>query len=113
MIARRQEEKGIIDSLLLSCRILSRRLEFLFLEYCLKKLSSVWRITKWEAEYIQTEKNMQIPDFLVKAGFQLCTNNIYILQMNHWNSYNVKHIKIKEESTDARIACKKSVIPST
>jgi len=97
LIAKHDNSQGYIDTFLLSCRILSRNLEFIFLETCLKELSQQWKITTWLAEYIKNDKNMQIQDFLEKANFKHYSNNIYSMDMNDWDGYNINHIKIFKE----------------
>lgn len=97
LIAKREADRGIIDSFLLSCRILSRQLEYVFLEYCLKYLSKHWQIKQWQAHYLPTEKNGQIPDFLHKAGFQAGENTIFHLDTESWDGYHVNHINVMTE----------------
>lgn len=97
LIAKREADKGVIDSFLLSCRILSRRLEYAFLEYGLKYLSQIWQVKHWEAPYCASEKNSQIPDFLQRAGFQMKDNNIYQLHTEAWSHYPINHISVITE----------------
>ena len=67
-----------IDTLLLSCRILGKGIEFAFLNSVLNLLhdSGVERVN---AEYITTAKNAQVADFYDRAGFALikedCSNS--------------------------------------
>lgn len=93
LIIKRKGKRGHIDSFLMSCRILSRHLEFVFLEECLNYLRARWRIDNWEAEYIPTEKNGQIQDFLAKAGFTKITGTNYTLDTENWCGFRVNHIK--------------------
>lgn len=99
-IAKRVENRGIIDSFLLSCRILSRDLEYVFLEQCLKYLSKTWHITQWEAPYSATEKNGQIRGFLQKAGFSALDNHLYHLETKKWEGYHVNHIHVMTEGLE-------------
>ncbi|MFA6449755.1 MAG: HAD-IIIC family phosphatase [bacterium] len=62
-----EKDKCRIDTLLLSCRILGRRIEDTFL-YALAAVAEK-RATKLIGEYIRTEKNMQIKDFYITHGF--------------------------------------------
>jgi FkbH-like protein len=64
------KNKEHIDSLLLSCRILGKGIERVFIEYILKKLR-IEGITEITASYIPTGKNSQVADFYEKIGFIL------------------------------------------
>ena len=60
------EEK--IDSLLLSCRILGKGIEFALVKTVLKMVKDSG--CKWvDAEYLPTAKNAQVADFYDKCGF--------------------------------------------
>lgn len=97
LIAKQSNDSGWIDTFLMSCRILSRHLEFIFLEYCLTTLGKQWNIQLWKAEYIKTEKNMQIQDFLKKSGFHTIDEKNYILDLNQWNGLSTNHIQLISE----------------
>jgi FkbH-like protein len=57
-----------IDTLLLSCRILGKKIEYAFLNYVLAKLKNAG-VEKVTATYINTLKNGQVEDFCEKLGF--------------------------------------------
>jgi FkbH-like protein len=57
-----------IDTLLLSCRILGKEIEYVFVNYVLAKLKNSG-IEKVTAAYIKTLKNGQVEDFYDKLGF--------------------------------------------
>ncbi len=69
LIACREKSNIRIDTLLLSCRILGRKLEFQFIGHCLQRLTQEWNPIQWEAEYIPTPKNHQVSDLWEKFGF--------------------------------------------
>ena len=71
LIAQRDDQIARIDSLLLSCRVLGRKLEFAFVDTCLHRLEQRWSITAWEAEFLATRKNTQVADFWDRVGFSL------------------------------------------
>ncbi len=75
MIVRRDGDCGIIDTLLLSCRVLSRQLEFAFVDRCKAFLEKKWKLTGWRAEYLPTHKNAQVADFWDRAGFERKSEN--------------------------------------
>lgn len=70
-IATKKQSTGLIDSYLLSCRILSRKIEYAFLSHCLNYLCKLWNLEFWEANYFPSEKNNQVERFLRDFGFEL------------------------------------------
>lgn len=63
-----------IDSLLLSCRILGKGIENVFINSVLRLLKNNG-IMKVYAEYLQTLKNNQVSDFYDRAGFSLTSSD--------------------------------------
>lgn len=70
-IVHRQQDTAVVDSLLMSCRALGRRLEFAFVLECMRSVVANWDILAWEAEYLPTSKNSQVADFWNTMGFAL------------------------------------------
>ena len=68
--ARRSGDVARIELYLMSCRILGRHLEHVFLQACLEDLARAWQLREWEAEYKPTPKNRQVADFFDRAGFK-------------------------------------------
>jgi FkbH-like protein len=68
VILKFDAEKVIIDSFLLSCRVLGRNVENQFLKSILLDLKQkgIYRV---EAIYNATEKNIAAKDFYIKNGF--------------------------------------------
>ena len=100
LIAKNENGKGVIDTLLLSCRILGRKLEIAFVSYCIKKLEEQWDITQWNAEYIPTKKNEQVIDFWDRLGFTQAKNvtgrKSYFLNKGTLKKEDVSFIEIIE-----------------
>ncbi|MBJ18189.1 MAG: hypothetical protein CL933_02080 [Deltaproteobacteria bacterium] len=71
LIARRDRGLAEVDTLLLSCRILGRRLEFAFVDRCLVHLEERWGSVRWKSEYRPTRKNAQVVNFWEGVGFSL------------------------------------------
>jgi FkbH-like protein len=59
-----------IDTFLLSCRIIGKNIEEIFIQYILQKLKKVG-IQLVRANYIQTLKNEQVAMFYERMGFQV------------------------------------------
>jgi FkbH-like protein len=71
---KRENGEAIVDSFLLSCRILGRGIEDAFLFLMLKKLKLEGFKTVY-ASYISTPKNEQVENFYDKAGFSVISEN--------------------------------------
>lgn len=71
LIARREGETGIIDSLLMSCRILGRNIEKAFVLEAFAHMERSWGVKAWRAEFIPTHKNQQVAGFWPSAGFRM------------------------------------------
>ena len=84
LIACCKENMIKLDSFLLSCRVLSRRVEYAFLAHCLKYLTDTWSRTRIHAYFLPTDRNMQIQDFLLSTGFYKIgeSNNDHIYELD-------------------------------
>lgn len=106
-IAFHEGDIGRIDTFLLSCRILGRNLESVFLNHCLAKLQARWNVSGWLAEYIPSSKNIQTADFYTKAGFSTdqtdATRTIYSCASADREGSTISYIAVKDE-TDASIS---------
>ena len=69
LILRVVDKVGEVDTFLMSCRALGRRLENAMIEHCLANLAATHEIERWKAEYIPTAKNTQVADFWPRLGF--------------------------------------------
>jgi len=82
--------KAIIDTLLLSCRILGKKIEEDFLHHLLLKLKDKG-ISNVEATYCKTTKNAQTADFYDSMGF---------LATNHTEETTTYHLPLEEYKTE-------------
>jgi len=100
LIMVREGERARIDSLLLSCRVLGRNLESVFLHYCLQYLASAWGVREWLGEYLPTKKNRQVEDFFERMGFCVTASGEawkkYSLQENERMAGEITYIKVEE-----------------
>ncbi|WP_374690672.1 HAD-IIIC family phosphatase [Accumulibacter sp.] len=69
LIVRLAGHTARVDTFLLSCRALGRRLEDAMMQHCVSDLHAVREISSWEAEYIPTAKNAQVAEFWPRFGF--------------------------------------------
>ncbi len=106
LIARRSDEGAHIDSLLLSCRILGRKLEMAFVDQCLLYLETRWGISNWHSEYFPSKKNAQVADFWERVGFSLLEETdrmkSYSMAAGQRCSGYSHVVSIVEAKTDAR-----------
>lgn len=65
---------NVIDTFLLSCRILGKGIEFAFIKMILKELRTMG-VEIIRASYIPTAKNIQVKDFYEKCGFACVAEN--------------------------------------
>ena len=92
-IAKKDGKTGIIDSFLLSCRILGRKAESDFLAYCLRYLEKEWKITAWQAQYLPTPKNKQVENYWESCGFKAAS------EVKGIKTYTAKKESINKEYT--------------
>jgi len=102
-IARKDEKDPknvIIDSLLLSCRIIGRNIEFVYVGHIIKDLANKGYQTL-SADYIPTKKNAQVEDFYDKIGLNFIDNadgiKHYSLNIANFETNKVDYIKINIE----------------
>jgi FkbH-like protein len=89
----------IIDSLLMSCRIIGRNIEFVWVSHIIKDLANKdYQILT--ANFIPTKKNAQVEDFYDKVGFNLIENidgtKYYSLNIIDFEPKKVDYIKLNK-----------------
>jgi len=86
-----------IDTLLMSCRIIGRNIEIVFLNSILNSLkeSGIKSVT---SSFISTTKNAQVSDFYEKLGFELTETSSgikrYELNLHNYKSSDINYIEI-------------------
>jgi FkbH-like protein len=98
MIVFKEDSSAKIDTLLLSCRILGRSIEKVFVDFCLKDIISKWNPDLIAAEYLPTKKNVQTLTFWESLGFMLIEERegikSYRLNANEYIQSDISYIKI-------------------
>ena len=88
-----------IDTLLMSCRVIGRNIEFKFINEILKKLKKNG-IKKISANYLRSNKNEQVEGFFEKIKFNLIKKNAnsknYELIMNDFKYQDLNYIELVE-----------------
>ncbi len=97
---KKDSKNVIIDSFLMSCRIIGRNIEFVYVSHIIKDLANKGYQTL-TADYIPTKKNAQVEDFYAKVGFTLIENidgtNYYSLNIASFEPKKIDYIKIITE----------------
>ena len=89
-----EAEEVVIDTFLLSCRILGRDIELAFMNYCLDYVIQKYHPDKIKASYIKTKKNAQTEFFWDKLNFELLSES------NGEKNYHLKSGSFKKNTYD-------------
>ena len=89
-----------IDTLLMSCRVIGRNIEFVFLNHVIEYLKKMkYRIIT--ADYFFTKKNLLVEDFYDRAGFKVLSNNDndkkYQLIIDNYKPVVIDYINLNTE----------------
>jgi len=88
----------IIDTFLLSCRIIGRNIEFVFIDYIIDYLKKEG-VSVIEANYLKTTKNQQVENFYENNSFLLIRNlpgsKYYKLEVDKYIPKNINYIRIE------------------
>jgi len=87
-------KEWVLDTFLLSCRVMGREIEKSILAYIIKKAKDN-NVNKIKAEYIPTQKNKPIENFLPNCGFKK-EGNFWEIILNE-TFYSPDFIKIEEK----------------
>ncbi len=86
-----------IDTLLMSCRIIGRNIEYAFFDYLVDELKKK-KVNTVKAKYAKTIKNEQVKEFYEKCSFAITKSSgsikNYILKTNNYKYQNLKYIKV-------------------
>uniref|UniRef100_UPI00404B6FAA HAD-IIIC family phosphatase n=1 Tax=Flavobacterium sp. TaxID=239 RepID=UPI00404B6FAA len=90
----------ILDTLLMSCRIIGRNIEVVYLSHIIEDLANKGYQTI-TADYIPTKKNTQVEDFYDKVGLSLIENidgtKHYSLNIVNFEPMKIDYIKFNTE----------------
>ena len=95
----RDDNSAAIDTFLLSCRIIGRNVEFVFLDYIAEKMKSE-NIKTLHATYSRTPKNEQVADFYDKCSFEKVESfnetKKYKLRIEEYKNSDINYITISD-----------------
>jgi FkbH-like protein len=93
-------DNAIIDTFLMSCRVLGRNIEFKFLNEIINFLDKLG-VKNVNAFYSKTLKNEQVSDFYNKIGFKVINQSEYridySISLNQYEPKNLNYIKVNYE----------------
>jgi FkbH-like protein len=93
-----ENSTAIIDSLLMSCRVIGRNVEIAFFDEIVKYLLDK-KIKKLFGTYISSPKNKQVESFYEELGFKSIKKNElqndFTIQLEDYKIRNIPYIKIK------------------
>jgi len=93
-------EEAIIDTFLMSCRIIGRNIEFKIIDYIINWLENN-RFQSISTEFIPTKKNGQVEHFYDNLGFNLISNkdelNQYSIKLSDYVKKNIEYISIETD----------------
>jgi FkbH-like protein len=101
IIKAKSTRHWVIDSFLLSCRVIGRKIETIFLNKIIKD-AKYHSVEKMEGKYVPTKKNSLVSDFYLNHGFQLVQelNNgetHWVLRLSGFNVVFPDYIRVVEE----------------
>jgi FkbH-like protein len=90
--------ESVIDTLLLSCRVLGRNIEYKFMDIIIDFAKNK-DISLLNSRYIKTIKNQQVSDFYERCGFikigEVDGSSQYNLHVESYRSKDIKYIRIE------------------
>ena len=93
-------KKVIIDTLLMSCRIIGRNIEIAYVDFIINDLTRKG-YEVLTAEYIPTKKNEQVADFYEKMGLHLIHHSKeikqYELKISEYEKNKIEYIKVSSQ----------------
>ena len=97
LIIEIQKKTAIIDTFLMSCRVIGRNIEYSIMDHLVKYLSSL-EIDVINATYIESPKNGQLKGLYEKLGFtlieQTSTELFYQLNVNEYKPHQKNYITV-------------------
>lgn len=96
-------QSAMIDSFLLSCRIIGRNIEHVLLDYIVEKLKKRG-VKSIQAQYCKTAKNKQVSQFYSKRGFKELDEpaelteklKVYRISSENYKASTINYIQINE-----------------
>jgi FkbH-like protein len=88
---------AVIDTFLMSCRIIGRNIEYAFMDYLIKYLKNI-DVQTITAKFVKSQKNEQVRNFFDRCSFRLINSDSeireYILDIRKYKPKNFKYIEV-------------------
>ncbi len=110
VIARREEDRLVVDSFLLSCRVLGRRVERAILA-ALGRIAARWGCARILAPCVPTERNEPIRQFLAQAPWTVAAESQYVCAVAD-AAQAVPGVELSEDHVFAPPAPAAAAVPS-
>ena len=97
-IINKENNTAVIDSFLMSCRVIGRNIEYVFVDYLVNSLANQG-FKNIKSLYKNTKKNKQVENFYDNCSFDLV--NIdgpvknYSLTLSRYRQSGIKYIEVK------------------
>lgn len=96
-------KQATIDTLLMSCRIIGRNIEFTFMDYLIGRIAGR-NVKTVSSQYLKSQKNSQVASYYDKCSFALDVSSEdhreYVLEVDDYNFHNIEYIKVNNGSED-------------
>jgi predicted enzyme involved in methoxymalonyl-ACP biosynthesis len=93
----KDDRRATIDTFLMSCRIIGRNIEFVFMDFIISDLKYL-NIKTITSKFIKTRKNEQVSEFYEKCSFSPLNSDglvkEYLLDINRYIPHNINYIKV-------------------
>jgi FkbH-like protein len=94
-----EKANATIDSLLMSCRIIGRNIEFVFVDQVFQFLKCIG-VKSINSKFIKTTKNIQVLDFYDKLGFTINNDEAnqkeYLLRLDQYQKSIIDYIEVSK-----------------
>ena len=97
ILSNKKDQKIQIDSFLMSCRIIGRNIEYVFIDYIIEQLK-IDGFTSLTSKFISTIKNKQVLNFFENCNFDLIDQNDscknYFLSLSKYKISEISYIEV-------------------
>jgi FkbH-like protein len=101
-------QEAVIDTFLMSCRVLGRNVEYAFMNWLIERLERQG-VRQVYARYVVTAKNAQVKEFFDRCSFSLTASTEkardYVLNVGEYKSKQVEYVEIIDGSRRSYQEC--------
>ena len=99
VIIKLNKNNADIDTFLMSCRIIGRKIEYVLMDHIIELLSND-KVAFLNAQYIKTKKNCQVEPFYTNCSFETISNDSnkinYKLVLNNYKKSKINYINVEK-----------------